>query len=290
MSSTERFWKAGLSALALSLLLAGTAHAQLVAGWDFSQYTFDGFLIPDGATPSGTLDANYSDQDPSFGAGSGSAAFGTMYLDGTFGSTTSPLDGVSDPFVPTAAARGSLRSNLDAPGLGRFDRFPVLRQEGQPTADFRAMTAAGAATVVFEADLSSVPETGERWHLSFGGRTFTGTASVGIGFSTDGGSFGSVETVQLTDTDTKYEVPLSAAASEKAYVRMSFAAPGAQGANQAIIDNVAIAINVPEPGAASAGLAACVALLGLSRLHERRESASYRRARAVRRSRTKSTS
>ena len=72
--------------VAASALLAGSAQAvvTVAAGWDFSQYGGTGSLSP----LSNTLSANYSDFDPSFNAGSGSAAFGTLYFNGsnwTFG-------------------------------------------------------------------------------------------------------------------------------------------------------------------------------------------------------------
>jgi len=65
--------------LALAALVAGPSAAQssLVAGWDFSQYAGDGFMSIDGGSSfTNTLPANYSDLDPTFGAGFDSSAFG----------------------------------------------------------------------------------------------------------------------------------------------------------------------------------------------------------------------
>jgi hypothetical protein len=107
--------------IAVSASIAGSAQAYLVAGWDFSQYFNDGLLSIDGATYQNTLSANYSDLDPTFGAGAESAAFGTLYFNGSFGSTSvSPTGNLTEEFLPTA---GSLTSNLDAGGIA--DAFTV---------------------------------------------------------------------------------------------------------------------------------------------------------------------
>src|SRR5258706_9280827 len=83
--------------IALSALLAGPGQAvvTVAAGWDFSQYQGAGSLAPF----SNTLPANYSDSDPTFNAGNGSAAFGTLYFDGSNGSSNTVTD-----FLPTAGA------------------------------------------------------------------------------------------------------------------------------------------------------------------------------------------
>jgi hypothetical protein len=86
-----------------------SAQASLVARWDFSQYAGDGFMSIDGGSSfTNTLSANYSDLDPTFGAGFESAAFGTMYVDGSFGSTPVAAVSGSEQFLPTAAYGGSL--------------------------------------------------------------------------------------------------------------------------------------------------------------------------------------
>jgi len=258
-----------LSTLATTLLsaaIAGPAAAiSMVAGWDFSQYSTDGFLSLDEVTLSNTLDANYSDLDPTFGAGTESAAFGTMHLDGQFGSTNTPLD-FADPFVPSAAAGGSLASNQTAPAGSDFDSFIVLGTEGQPFTNPFAMAAVAAATVVFEANLVSVPEVGDSWSVSFGARTFSGTSVIGIEFSTDGVTFNPFGSVNLTTVDTLYDVVFGGGPSESAFVRLSF--DPANG--QPFIDNVAISANltaVPEPSVAALLLAG---LAGLARIGRRR--------------------
>lgn len=246
-----------LTAVALSVTAAGSAHAAMIAGWDFSQYFADGILSTDGAAYTDTLAANYSDLDPTQGAGAESAGFGTLYLNGQFGSTNVQAGSGTEPILPSGAVGGSLSSNLDAPGgLGgslSFDTHSILAFEGQAYTNFLALTATDAANVVFAANLSAVPELGSDWSVSFGARTFSGAGSIGISFSTDGVNYTNAGTAALSTLDTLYSVALGAVASDFAYVKFDFSAPGAGGAGQAFVDNVAINANlaaIPEPGSA----------------------------------------
>jgi hypothetical protein len=260
-----------LTPLALAVLVGSAANATMLAGWDFSQYFDVGALSTDGATFTDTLDANYSDLDPTAGAGAESGAFGTMYINGQFGSTNvGPLLGSGlEPIQPTAATGGSLASNLTAPGGVDFDSLTVLLDEGQAFANSLAMIAAGTSVVVFEADLSSASQAGSSWSISFGARTFAGTSSIGIEFSSDGVTFTSFGSVNLTTTDTAFDVVLGADQTSTAYVRLSF---NPSGANQPLIDNVAISAAelvevVPEP---STTLLGSMGLIGLALAGRRR--------------------
>jgi hypothetical protein len=249
-----------LGSLAVAGFVAGSAQASMIAGWDFSQYTGDGFMsIDGGGSFTNTLDANYSDLDPSFGAGAESAAFGTMYANGQFGSTNVPAGTGNEQFLPSAAVGGSLNSNLTAPGGTDFDSFTVLLSEGQASAESLAMIAAAQSTVVFEADLGSVPVIGSNWSISFGGRTANGASSVGVSFSSDGVTFTSFGTAALTTVDTLFTYALGTAATNNAYVRLSF---NPSGINQPLIDNVALnaTLAVPEPSTAVFG---ALGLIGL---------------------------
>src|SRR4029077_13307140 len=132
-----RFWLTSMAALAASVAFAGHAGAVMIAGWDFSQYYGDNTLSIDGATYTDTLNANYSNLDPTFGAGAASAQYGTMFINGAHGSTAVDIAGAAPAFAPLAP---SLGSNINAPltgipGLVPFDSATVLIDEGQTFAN-----------------------------------------------------------------------------------------------------------------------------------------------------------
>jgi hypothetical protein len=261
MKSRSRAILGAILSMAVSASIAGSSQAFLAAGWDFSQYSGDALLSIDAINFTTTLSANYSDLDPTFGAGAESAAFGTLYLNGSFGSSSvTPTGNNDEAFLPTA---GSLQSNLDVP-LPSFDAFTVLLFEGQLLFNPLSMTAQDAVSIVFRVDLSSVPETGGNWSLSFAGKTFSGTSMVGIDFSIDGSGYANAGSVMLDDSDAQYIVNLGTAASETAFVRFNF---NPVGVAQPIIDNVAI--SAPEPGAIAQSFAAVLGLLVSVRIRGR---------------------
>jgi hypothetical protein len=220
----------------------------LMAGWDFSQYFGDGLLSVDGAGFTDRLPANYSDLDATYGAGAESAAYGTLVLDGTFGSTDTPLD-YTDPVVPSAAVPGSLRSLREAPPRGvPFECFTALRKEGQAFANPFALAALAPARVVFEASLAGVPESAAGWRLRFAARTSGGASRIELAFSSDGERYAALPHVAVDEIDRPFDVPLSAKPSERAFVRFAFAPEARQ---LVFVDNVAIdaELVVPETGA-----------------------------------------
>src|SRR5262245_37873092 len=108
---------AALVCLAGGLFAAGPAGAaqMMVAGWDFTQYFGAGSLIVDQTfTDVKTLRSNYSDFDTTFGAGGDSQPFGTLYMDGTNGSTN-----ISGPGQVTPTTT-SLTFNLATPGANEI--------------------------------------------------------------------------------------------------------------------------------------------------------------------------
>lgn len=241
-------------ALVAALGLAAPAHADLIAGFDFSQYAGDGLLSIDGATLQNTLPANYSDLDPTNGAGAESAAFGTLFFDGTFGSTNIIPTG-ADPFVPSTVF-GNLVSNANLPGTVPFGSDTVVQSEGQLFAIPAAMTATDLVSVVFAADLSSTNLVGSNFVLDFAARTFAGTAQIGVEFSTDGMTFFDLGPVDIDANDTAFSVALGGMSATQGIVRLTLG--GAQqpgGIGQPFIDNVGIsadlAPNVPEPATAA---------------------------------------
>ena len=110
-------WQLLGAALAL-LATAGPARAvpEMVAGRNFSQYSGDGSLDTDGDfLNEATLSANFSNRIPGDGAGAAANPYGTMYMDGSKGSTAIDVDGFPPAFGPSQAAGGSLTTNLGAP-------------------------------------------------------------------------------------------------------------------------------------------------------------------------------
>jgi len=240
-----RFLKTSILSFAASALLAGAAHSGTIAGWDFSQYLGDGLLTLDGATGANTLAANYSNLDPTNGAGAESAAFGTMFINGLHGSTNVDPFSAGPQFLPTAAAGGSLHSNINAPGLVPFDSFTVLASEGQVFQNSLAMTAQGAADVVFQASTLGSGKHGSDWGLSFGGKTFSGTSAIGVSFSLDGSSYSAPTLVNLDTNDTPFLVSFGPITADTIFVRLALS----PASGQPIIDNVSLnATLVPEPG------------------------------------------
>lgn len=238
-----------LISLAASALLAGSAQALTIAGWDFSQYLGSGLLTTDGATGADTLSANYSNLDPTSSAGAESAAYGTMFINGLHGSTAVDPFGATPQIVPVA---GSLASNLNAPvggapGAVPFDTLSVLIAEGQTFGNELGMIAQSPLDVVFRADLSSDPRTGSNWGVTFGGKTISGSSVVGVSYSLDGVSYGAVTNVNLDTNDTPFGVSFGPITADLLYVRLHLAT--ANGAP--IIDNVSLnatLVPVPEPG------------------------------------------
>ncbi len=244
--------------------LAGSAQAETIAGWDFSQYIGDGRMITSGALiPSNTLGANYSSRAAAPGAGPPAAVFGTAYFDGSFGSTSVDPTSANPALVPSAALTGgslaSNRSAPEAPGYVPFDARTALQSAGQPFFSLIGVTAPQSALAVFSADLGVAPPPSNHWELSLGGRTFSGSSAVDVEFSTDGISYSPMTTFNLTTTDTRFSAPLTAAVTDTAFVRVSLD----PSVGQPIIDNVAIVL-LPEP---SSTIQAATGLLFLGSCH-----------------------
>ena len=251
-----------MAAAAASLLWVGTAGAQLMAGWDFSQYAVDGALSTDGATFTDTLAANYSSFDLTNNAGSGSAAFGTLFMNGANGSTNVDEASATAAVVPSAAVPGSdvLSSNRKAPATGPgtnpFNSFSILRGEGQSRTQNLGLTARSGADVVFQSGSTGVGRPG--WYMSFAGRAVSGTSTVDVEFSSNCSTYSTLGSFPLTTEDKKSTVVLSATPGlDVTCVRLALDPT----AGQPIIDDVAIFVPEPAMGfALFAGVAGLVAL------------------------------
>jgi hypothetical protein len=267
-------------ATAFSLLVAGSAQAapMLVAGWDFSQYS-PGFLSTDfGNSLTDVLPSNYSDLDDvgELGLGNGSG-YGTMHLDGLFGSFDTPLNG-SDPFRPLAPGL-TLNTNMAAVAgvlMGSGPAGIALQNDGQ--ADFQdvRMVARGTGApspldVVFEVDLGT-SFLGSAWQLDFAGQTSpaqTLGSSVAVAFSTDGSTYNPIGTAALTTAEQVFSFALGGLDLDQIFVRLSFT-----GSNSILpsIDNFTLKaevtpVSAPEPGTA---LLTVSGLLGLGVFGRRR--------------------
>ncbi len=246
-----KFLTTALGSLALSVALTGSAQAAMIAGWDFSQYFATGELSVDGADYTNVLTANYSNLDPTFGAGSASAAFGTLYFNGSFGSTNVNPGSASSQVTPTT---GSLASNVNAPvtgpGLVPFDSYTVLQDEGQIYANDLSLQIRSAVSFVFAAYTDTIPGLGSDWSVSFGGQTDSGSSTVAVAYSADGVNYTSAGSRTLTAIDTLFTLNLSSLPSDAAFVRFTVDPTGAN----TRIDNLAISGNivppVPEPATA----------------------------------------
>jgi hypothetical protein len=254
-------------AIAASLLVAGSAQAapMLVAGWDFSQY-IPGFLSTDGGNSLvNTLPSNYSDldaDDPALGTtavgnpglGSGATQWGTLHLDGLFGSFDTPLDGL-DPIAPVPSSI-TLNENVGqiAPPMGSAAAFNGLLLEvpqSQGSADQVALAAGGAGTLdaVFQASLGA-SFLGSGFEISFAGVTGTGTSNLVVEFSTDGSTYNPIGNAALGTTAQVFSFVAGGTGLDGGFFRFRF-----QGSNSIAprIDNVAIKAEVsviPEPGTA----------------------------------------
>lgn len=266
----------------LVALTATAAQAQdLVAGWDFSQYYTAGRLSVDGSTGVNTLPANYSELDPTNGAGAESALYGTLLMDGSAGSSSVSTTIGASSVVPTPRkpgdydeaggsdvdekpSDGALDASVNGPTLGpakSFNAFSVLRNEGQTNAELLSLLASSATTVVFQADPSAAGQSGSDWDVRFDGRAQQGgAANVGVAFSADCSSYGSTTLVVLDDDNQSYSVDFGVGSTTgTGCVRMDLAA-------DAVIDNVAVTATLPEPTVAMGLLAGLGTIAGLRRI------------------------
>lgn len=229
---------------ALATSFVATAQAQdLVAGWDFSQF-FGGANSVTGSdfVGAGNVEANYSDffsPSPDIGA----AALGSIYYEGSFGSTNTNPGNFGAPVQP---ATGNLTSvNLQTADGNPFNdqgSYNLLTASGQGFTNDLQLGVNGAFDIVFEADLTSLGLLGDDWTLTFAGLGDGASASWSV--STDGSDYTSLnQTTSFTNLDSSYQVNVGALQSDKIYLLGSFT-------GNSLIDNVGISAltsPIPEP-------------------------------------------
>lgn len=239
------------SALALTAI-AGAASAQsLVAGWDFSQVQSPNTTVAQGNLQ-GSWNANYTDRGVAIPSANynDASAFGTVYWDGSFGSTVTDFNN----FSGGAEVRGQTTANGVQNLTSNFNQsespfndassYGFLTSSGQSVAQDAMLTFVDDVTITFALDAGTAKS---NWSLLFAAQD-SDTASFAIDASTTGAFAGeqtSFGTLNIDNTDNGYSVDFSSLGStQELYVR--FAATGASG-GQLAIDNVGFAAAVPEP-------------------------------------------
>jgi len=276
-------------ALAVSLVASTSANAVpiLVAGWDFSQLSPGSFSIDGGDTDTNTLSAVASDLDAnnpalgttavaSPGLGLGAAVYGTLYLNGQFGSFNAPTD-FTTPVVgstPTLTLNSGVQIAAPLSSIPFGTQLVTEAGSTQFSAQEVALVArntspaGGILNVVFGADLSSASQlraTGLA--LSFAGKTLGGISDVAVEFSTDGTTYNPIGTASLNGTETVFLFSPVGTDLTQAFYRLKV-----QGSSpiEPRIDNVRITADVmaiPEPGTALLMMAGLVGLATLGHKH-----------------------
>jgi hypothetical protein len=184
--------------------------SEMIAGWDFSGYSttlFPGFSSLDGATLTGQVDANFSQNSPAFDT---AGAFGTLYYDGSFTSTSFDLN------AKEIEIGGDLGTLASAGTIGASGNIGVLEDQGQQFgfANGLGLTTNGSITFAIDMTTFSSGPAGEGWSLVFAAVNASDSddsSSIAWDYSLDGQSFTSTGlTTEITDSAAAKIVDLSA--------------------------------------------------------------------------------
>jgi len=239
------------SAVALTLITGAASAQSLVAGWDFSQVQSPNTTVAQGGLQ-GSWSANYTDRGVAIPSANytDASAFGTVYWDGSFGSTVTDFNNFSGGAEvrgqTTANGVNNLTSN-DSQSESTFNSassYGFLRSSGQSVAQDAMLTFVDDVTITFALNAGSVKNS---WSLLFAAQD-SNSASLAVDASTTGlfaGEETSFGSLAIDSSDKGYAVDFSSLGSTQTlFVR--FAATGAGGGELAI-DNVGFSAVVPEP-------------------------------------------
>lgn len=268
--------------LSAGLIIGAQAQATpvMVAGWDFSPFAFDQFSSVDGTTLQGFLPANFTAR-PSDGLGlpnfTGAPAFGTLFYDGTNGSTAFDLN--ASGILPSGDGELGLLGGTGS--IGASGNLNTLFAQGQQFANPKALGLTVNGSITYAIDMTTFPlgSVGEDWSLRFAhmykpgpGDTST-SATIAWDYSLNGTDFVSTgETTVLTSAAVAAVVDLSSIGAldgvTQAYFRGNYTGIGT---GVAYVDNAQVfAVAVPEPSVYAAILG--VFGLGLVMLRRRRKA------------------
>lgn len=245
----------------MPLVLASYALAQTTIGWDFSNYFQDGFTSTDGASITGSVNANYFNGAADF---NGASSFGTLFYDGSFGTLNGAV-ATSEPINP----RGSFDTIVGNQGyLGTSGSLAILNSQGQQFTNAKGLGITTDGSIAFDINLGGATDFTSLDYAGFNS-TDSGT-SLAWEYSTDNGSsFTSLETDTITTGPTEFSVDLSSITGASDVV-LRANLTGLDEGGSFIIDNVTVGGTVvPEPStyAAIAGLIA----LGFTAYYRRKK-------------------
>ena len=253
-----------LAAATVAMTVSASAQLDTIAGWDFSQFAFagDNSLSPwPDYSQAGALNSNYTDITvanpvPGAAAGPAAGAFGTIFYNGTNGSSLVSNLGAFGGSEVNAISGNLSRANpqmSDGSFFNLLGSYNTLVANGQAGTPQDLGLAVGAdLSIVFEG-VTPVGYVGEDWQITFAALQLgASTAMIDWNYSTDGVLFTPLGvTTALSTVDTGFTVDFGAFLDGASNVYLRADITGVNSTNVAVFDNVGIATSVvvPEPSA-----------------------------------------
>ncbi len=246
----------------------------MVAGWDFSGYAIEaaGFSSIDNVNLTGQMNANFTQSQPNF---VNAAPFGTVYYDGSFGSTAFDLVRGGSPDVILNNNLGTLGGNGTIGASGSINTL-VLGQ-GQPNNNAQALglTTNGAITFAINMTTFGLGSAGEGWSLAFATQNVgdsNNSSSIAWDYSLNGSDFTSTGfNTAITNNAAAGSVDLSSITALDGQSIVYFRGTFSDVTGASYIDNFQVnATAVPEPSAFAAIFG--VLALGFAAVRRRRQA------------------